>query len=34
MLQRAYLVSPMCDIYLERYIGVSCTGLYVKLEVL
>jgi len=31
---RFYLVSPMCDIYLERYIGVWCTGLYVKLEVL
>jgi len=31
---RFYLVSPMCDIYLERYIGVLCTGLYVKLEVL
>ena len=30
---RFYLVSPMCDLYLERYIGVSCTGLYVKLEV-
>jgi len=26
--------APMCDLYLERYIGVSCTGLYVKLEVL
>ena len=24
----------MCDLYLERYIGVSCTGMYVKLEVL
>jgi len=24
----------MCILYLERYIRVSCTGLYVKLEVL
>ena len=31
---RFYLVSPMCDLYLHRHIGVSCTGLYVKLEVL
>ena len=22
----------MCDIYLERYIGFSCTGLYVALR--
>jgi len=28
------LVSPMCDLYLERYIEVSCAGLHEKLEVL
>jgi len=27
-------VFPMCDVYLERYIQVPCTGLYVKLKVL
>jgi len=31
---RFYVVSPKCDLYLDMYIGVSCTGLYVKLEVL
>ena len=31
---RFYLASPMCDLYIERYIGVSCTGLNVELGVL